>query len=97
MPNKKNTNQRRNGEIDFKVIENLGVLETYQTGWTKEVNIIAWNGGPPKIDIRDWDPDHERMSRGITLHPNEARNLVEALNERFAEDESWNFQGKSAN
>ncbi|MEI3503270.1 MAG: PC4/YdbC family ssDNA-binding protein [Anaerovoracaceae bacterium] len=46
---------------------------TYPTGWRKELNLVSWNGGAPKYDIRDWDPDHERMSRGITLHEKEMR------------------------
>lgn len=86
MSNNKNANARKNGEIDFKLIEELGVLETYQTGWTKEVNVVSWNGGVPKIDIRDWDPEHERMSRGVTLHTAEAKRLVDALSGRFPKE-----------
>lgn len=33
----------------------------------KEINVVAWNGGKPKIDVRDWNSAHDRMSRGITL------------------------------
>ena len=64
-------------EIRFEIKKHLGVLETYSTGWRKEVNLISWNGGSTKYDIRDWSPTHEQMSRGITLHEHEMRSLAE--------------------
>lgn len=76
--------QRNNGDIEFKVSARLGVISSYSTGWTKELNVISWNGGPAKYDIRDWDPDHERMSRGVTLHEEEARTLLSLLDNRFS-------------
>ena len=54
-------------QITFEIKEHIGVLCVYHTGWKKELNLVSWNGNAPKYDIRDWDPDHERMSRGITL------------------------------
>lgn len=64
-------------EITFEIIDNLGVISTYPTGWTKELNLVSWNGGVPKYDIRDWNPDHTAMSRGITLHEKEIQSLVD--------------------
>ena len=72
----------RNNEIKFEIIEHLGVLDKYPTGWSKEVNLVSWNGAPPKVDIRDWDESHERMSKGITLHVPEAQKLRDVLNDR---------------
>jgi len=74
-----------NNEIYFSILEHIGVLAEYQTAWKKEINIISWNGGSPKFDIRDWSPDHEHMSRGITLHSEEALMLMEHLQKRFAQ------------
>lgn len=71
-----------NGGISFEIVEELGVLAAYQTGWRKEVNLVSWNGGVPKYDIRDWAPDHDRMSRGITLHEKEMRLLVDSVRNR---------------
>ena len=48
-------------------------------GWTKELNIISWNGGVPKLDIRDWAPEHEKMGKGITLSEEEAEKLAKLL------------------
>ena len=66
-------------DVTFEIIDHLGVLATYPTGWRKELNLVSWNGGAPKYDIRDWDPDHERMSRGITLHEKEMRLIIDMV------------------
>lgn len=65
----------------FEVKEHVGIIGTNNTGWTKEINIISWNGMPPKYDIRDWSPDHEHMSKGITLTEEEVKGLIKILNE----------------
>lgn len=84
MASNQNTRQKKtNDEVTFELLEHIGVLEERKDGWKKEVNIVAWNGGPAKIDIRDWDPSHERMSRGITLFEDTAEKLAEALSERY--------------
>ena len=75
-----------NTEVTFEIMEHIGVLDTYDNrvqAWTKEVNIVSWNGGPAKIDIRDWDASHERMSRGITLTEEQAEKLTKSLIERY--------------
>lgn len=75
-----------NTEVTFEIMEHIGVLDTYdnrEQAWTKEVNIVSWNGGPAKIDIRDWDSSHERMSRGITLTEEQAEKLTKSLSERY--------------
>ena len=83
MAYNQNYSQRRSDEVRFDLMEHIGVLGKRDNGWTKEVNIIAWNGGKAKVDIRDWDPDHARMSRGITLFEEEAESLVKALARRY--------------
>lgn len=76
----------RSQEITFNIKQHLGVLETSQTGWTKEVNLVEWNGKPAKLDIREWDPDHEHMSRGVTLRRNETLTLLEILIRSFGKE-----------
>lgn len=46
-----------------------------KSGWTREVNLISWNGGEAKYDIRDWAPDHEKMGKGISLGGEEIEKL----------------------
>ena len=67
------------GEIKYEIIEELGVLAESAKGWTKELNLISWNGGAPKYDIRDWAPEHEKMGKGVTLTDEEAKVLLELL------------------
>ena len=41
-------------EIRYEMKQHLGVLsKNERTGWTTEANIISWNDGPDKLDIRD--------------------------------------------
>lgn len=79
-----NNNERSNEAIEFKIVEKIGVLTTFQTGWTKEINIVSWNNSVPKYDIRDWSPDHDRMTKGITLYESEAKKLGAVLTKYFA-------------
>lgn len=73
------------GEVTFEIMEHIAVLNNRENGWKKEVNIVAWNGGQPKVDIRDWDPSHERMARGITLTEPEAETMAKAIGMRMVE------------
>ena len=76
--------RRGGGRVTWDLMENLVVFgQRRDTGWTKEANIVCWNGGSPKLDIREWDPDHERMSRGITLYEAEAERLAWILCKRY--------------
>jgi hypothetical protein len=68
-------------EIKFEIIKNIGTLSESSKGWTKELNLISWNGRDPKYDIRDWDPDHEKMGKGVTLNEEELMKLKEVLSE----------------
>ena len=66
-------------DIKYEIIKHIGNLSESSRGWTKELNIISWNGGVPKLDIRDWAPEHEKMGRGITLTEEEAEKLARLL------------------
>lgn len=71
-----------NTQITFEIVEKIGVITEYSTGWNREINIVSWNGNEPKYDIREWSPDHERMSRGITLKEEELRTILHLLKNR---------------
>ena len=66
-------------DFEFDIVEELGVLSESRSGWTKELNFISWNGADLKYDIRDWSPDHERMSKGITLSVDEFNALKKII------------------
>ena len=66
-------------EIKFEIIKNIGTLSESSKGWTKELNLISWNGRDPKYDIREWDPEHQKMGKGVTLTIEELKRLKELL------------------
>lgn len=68
-------------EIKFEIQETVGQLSENAKGWSKELNLISWNGREPKFDLRDWSPGHEKMGKGITLSHEELKKLRDLLNE----------------
>ncbi len=66
-------------EIKFEIIQNIGVLSVTGKGWSKELNLVSWNDRPPKYDLREWSPDHETMTKGITLTTEELASLKDLL------------------
>ena len=62
-------------EIKFEIKQSLGVLSESAKGWSKELNLVSWNDKEPKYDLREWDPTHEKMGKGITLTIDELKNL----------------------
>lgn len=70
-------------EFTVEIMEHISVLGKKPNGYTKEVNVVAWNGNSPKVDIREWNEDHSRPTRGITLTEDEAKALYEALKGRY--------------
>jgi hypothetical protein len=66
-------------EIKFDVVKHIGVISSEKSGWTKELNLVSWNGRAPKLDVRDWAPGHEKMGKGVTLSEGEAAQLAELL------------------
>ena len=67
-------------DIKFEIVAQLGVLAEHPTGWKKELNIVKWGDRAPVLDIRAWDEEHLRMSRGITLTEEEAGKLYNLMN-----------------
>ena len=74
-------------ELKYEIKEYLGVLSDNAKGWTKELNLISWNEREPKYDIREWNPDHTRMGKGVTLSAEEFENLRKLMNGEEIEDD----------
>ncbi|OCL27662.1 hypothetical protein U472_03675 [Orenia metallireducens] len=66
--------------IKYEILEKIGKISESPKGWTKELNLISWNGRAAKYDLRDWAPDHEKMGKGITLTKEELKRLRDTLN-----------------
>ena len=67
-------------DIKFEIKQNIGILSETTKGWTKELNLISWNDKEPKYDLREWDPTHEKMGKGVTLTADELIKLRSLLN-----------------
>ena len=72
---------------EFEITERIGVLSENAKGWTKELNKVSWNEREPKYDLREWNPDHSRMGKGITLTDEEVETLKAILNGEEIEDD----------
>lgn len=68
-------------DISFKIVEEIGVLSELPNNWQKELNRVSWNERDAKYDLRDWNADHQKMRKGITLTVDELIQLKEILNE----------------
>ncbi|MBQ9228631.1 MAG: hypothetical protein IJ168_07325 [Eubacterium sp.] len=66
-------------EIKYEITEHLGVISETSKGWTREVNMISWNGREPKVDVRDWSPEHDKMSKGLTFTKEELKELAKIV------------------
>lgn len=68
-------------KITHKIVQHIAVLGEPKGSWKKELNLVSWNNRDAKFDVRDWAVDHGKMSKGITLTYEEAKDLHQALTE----------------
>ena len=69
--------------VSWEIKEHLAVLKEGSNGWKKELNIVSWNDGPARFDIRDWSEDHHHMAKGVTMNMDEGRKVYEAMTKYF--------------
>ena len=41
-------------DIESEIVIEIAVLSESDSGYTKEINLVSWNGAKPKYDIRSW-------------------------------------------
>ena len=70
-------------DLKFEIVKHYGVISERSGGWRREINSVSWNNAEPKFDIRDWDPNHEKMGKGITLSEEELLNLIDIAKENI--------------
>lgn len=66
-------------ELNYEIKQTIACLSEEKSGWTKELNLISWNGNEPKYDIRPWSEEHQKMGKGITLTKEELTVLKDIL------------------
>ena len=62
-------------EFTYEVTERIAVLSTNARGWERQLNMVSWNGNPPKYDLRDRSP------KGISLPEEELKTLKGILDD----------------
>lgn len=64
-------------QTQFEIIEVLYQFPKPENAkYRKEFCVVKWFGGPPKYDLRGWNDDHTKMTKGISLTEEELRELV---------------------
>lgn len=76
-------------DFEYKVLEHIATLSE-SGGYSKQVNLISWNGRKPTIDVRKWEGS--QMQRGISLNRYEATKLIEVLTEYLQKEPTANQQ-----
>ena len=69
------------GEFSYEIKEKLGTISA-SGKYSKELNIISYNGAEQKYDLRDWyrtDDGVIKMGKGLTLTKEEVLKLKELL------------------
>lgn len=66
-------------DIKYEITAHIGTISESEKGWTKELNLVSWNDREPKYDLREWNPDHDKMGKGITLTKDELLELKKLL------------------
>ena len=72
--------------VTCEIVEPIAVLSENERGYTKEINLVSWNGAEPKFDIRNWHPGREKLGKGITLTKAEIINLMDAMKEVLGDE-----------
>lgn len=68
-------------DVKFEIVEHLCILKDRKPAWDLELNIVNWNDRGAKYDIREWNEDHTKCGKGITLDEEALKTLVAYCNE----------------
>ena len=71
----------KTADIKYEIKETVGVLSESAKGWKKELNLISWNDKEAKYDLREYDAEHKKMGKGVTLSIEELKRLKDTLDE----------------
>lgn len=89
MAFKNYSTKEKKDELNYKVIEKFGVLDS-DSKMPKELRLISWNGKDPVYDLRGWYVDEngvEKMTKGVTMDCEELQSLYEILKEMDESEE----------
>lgn len=64
--------------FSYKIVRNITTI-SQRGNWALELNLISWDGRPATFDLRKWNEDHTKMSKGISLTRDEVKALGKFL------------------
>lgn len=65
-------------DFSYSIVSHIATLSQRGT-WALELNLISWAGRPATFDLRKWNEDHSKMSKGISLTREEVKALGKFL------------------
>lgn len=68
--------------VEFKVVKDFGSFG--EGKWQKHLALVSWNGGEPKYDVRSWDANMEKCSKGLTLSDAELYDLMTLIEDALS-------------
>ena len=72
--------------VTREIVKHIGIINPNSTSRkTRELNLIIWNHGTAKYDLREWGPNHECTGKGFAMSLNEAILLYELLGKEINE------------
>lgn len=76
-----------NEEFTFEILrKGFELGERKPSGYVKELNFVSFRGAEPKWDIREWNKEHTKMSKGVTLTAEEMNSLKSKISELNTEN-----------
>lgn len=72
--------------ITYNILKDYGILGDSEKKMAKHLVLIEWGDKGAKYDIRGWNENFEKMSKGITLTRQEMKDLKELLNNMDLEE-----------
>ena len=72
--------KKEDKEFKYDILAEIGTVEegSYQDTIVK---VISWNDGDPKLDIRKWNKDENKMGKGISISLDSVQKLKDLLEE----------------
>lgn len=71
-------------DITYNIEKQIGVISEGKDGWKMELNLVSWNNRDAKFDIRSWDAEHQKMTKGVTLTRDELAQLKNLIDQALA-------------
>lgn len=74
---------RDDNSMRYEILEHIVTLSSSDDAegnvWSREVNLVSWNGKHPVLDVRSWNADHSKCSSGATFTETELLTLIKSL------------------